>query len=165
MPPSALYASPISGRTIRVLLIEPGPPDAVIQCLLGDKNLDDGLIPYIAISYVWGPTTNPERIMCNGNVVQVTSNLYAFLHEYRRRGTAGGDMFPLWVDAICINQSNDEERTTQVRMMKDIYEQANAVVVWLGPGNPDNDNTDLKTLDAIHAPWKTHEGLRKCSAK
>jgi len=50
-------------------------------------------------------------------------------------------------------------------MMKDIYERANAVIVWLGPGNPDGDNTDLKTLDAVHAPWKTYEGLRKCSAK
>lgn len=39
----------------------------------------------------------------------------------------------LWIDAICINQENKEEREGQVRIMKSIYERASMVRVWLGP--------------------------------
>jgi hypothetical protein len=39
----------------------------------------------------------------------------------------------IWADAICINQSDVEEKTEQVRMMGDIYEAAQIVVIWLGP--------------------------------
>jgi hypothetical protein len=35
----------------------------------------------------------------------------------------------LWIDALCINQEDDEERSRQVALMKDIYRQANEVVV------------------------------------
>ncbi len=38
----------------------------------------------------------------------------------------------LWADALCINQNDESEKTRQVRMMGDIYSQAQMVVVWLG---------------------------------
>ena len=38
----------------------------------------------------------------------------------------------LWVDAICINQDDDDERTDQVRLMREIYRQAKHVFVWMG---------------------------------
>ncbi|TVY50468.1 Heterokaryon incompatibility protein 6,OR allele [Lachnellula cervina] len=38
----------------------------------------------------------------------------------------------LWVDALCINQKDLEERSAQVRQMADIYGKAWRVVVWLG---------------------------------
>jgi hypothetical protein len=39
-----------------------------------------------------------------------------------------------WMDAICINQDDNSERTHQVRQMKDIYQAASRTLVWLGPG-------------------------------
>jgi hypothetical protein len=38
----------------------------------------------------------------------------------------------LWIDAVCINQQNVPERNAQVKMMRQIYERAQKVVIWLG---------------------------------
>ncbi|KAJ4984360.1 hypothetical protein SVAN01_10133 [Stagonosporopsis vannaccii] len=59
---------------------------------------------------------------------------------------------PLWVDAICINQSNIPERTSQVRMMREIYSKADCVVVWLGEAEA-TDGMALQFLKEIYAPW------------
>jgi len=48
-------------------------------------------------------------------------------------GVASG--LPVWVDAICINQADLKEKSTQVSMMRDIYAAAKCVLVWLGNGN------------------------------
>jgi Heterokaryon incompatibility protein (HET) len=42
----------------------------------------------------------------------------------------------MWIDAICINQSSVAERGFQVKLMRDIYRQADGVVIWLGPKKP-----------------------------
>ncbi|OAG06026.1 HET-domain-containing protein [Paraphaeosphaeria sporulosa] len=64
---------------------------------------------------------NMQRASPSGN-----AQFAFFLLEYRRRGTK----MPLWVDAVCIDQSNTSERTYQVRMMDRIYSEAECVVVW-----------------------------------
>ncbi|KAK8072942.1 hypothetical protein PG996_006290 [Apiospora saccharicola] len=40
----------------------------------------------------------------------------------------------LWVDAICINQKDTDERNAQVQRMGDIYSLAESVTAWLGLG-------------------------------
>jgi hypothetical protein len=45
----------------------------------------------------------------------------------------------IWIDAICIDQSNTQERNQQVSMMGDVYGSATTVWVWLGPGTKDSD--------------------------
>lgn len=52
----------------------------------------------------------------------------------------------IWIDAICINQSNIEEKGTQVSMMDLIYSRASFVVAWLGP----EDNHTEAGLRALH---------------
>jgi hypothetical protein len=44
----------------------------------------------------------------------------------------------LWADQICIDQSNLDERSQQVLLMKAIYEKALTVFVYLGEGSPDS---------------------------
>lgn len=41
----------------------------------------------------------------------------------------------LWIDAICIDQDNDKEKGHQVGQMRQIYENAEQVLIWLGPSN------------------------------
>lgn len=60
----------------------------------------------------------------------VGGNLYLALR--RLRSLAKDVPAVYWVDAICIDQKNDEERGHQVSMMRNIYEGANEVSVWLG---------------------------------
>lgn len=58
----------------------------------------------------------------------VTENLYDAL---KRLSQAHAGEW-LWIDAISINQSDIGERSTQVAMMKEIYNNAAHVVIWLG---------------------------------
>ncbi|KAI0134480.1 heterokaryon incompatibility protein-domain-containing protein [Xylariales sp. AK1849] len=82
---------------------------------------------YEALSYVWGGAEPKYLIECNGKALRITANLGQALLHLRRT-----EHRTLWVDAICINQSDIEERSAQVRLMSRIYEAAKSVVVWLG---------------------------------
>jgi len=68
----------------------------------------------------------------DGTPYHITKNLECALRYLRHKE------FPrvLWVDAVCINQRDIQERTAQVSRMKHIYEQATQVVIWLGDYAP-----------------------------
>ncbi|CAO2650783.1 Nn.00g020750.m01.CDS01 [Neocucurbitaria sp. VM-36] len=153
MPPSPLYSSQLSGSDIRLLHIEPGVAESTLQCsLLRTSEVDAS--PYYALSYVWGDDPNRKLIMCNGGLVEVTTNLYSVLHEHRQRAVP----MRLWVDALCIHQSDDEERTSQVRIMEESYTEADKVIIWLGEMH-EHDEMAINTLQLINAPWATFQGL------
>ncbi|KAH9208830.1 heterokaryon incompatibility protein-domain-containing protein [Leptodontidium sp. 2 PMI_412] len=88
---------------------------------------------YNALSYTWGDVAVKVPISLNGKIFFVTTNLEGALRNLRCLTPAErGKQLPLWVDAICINQNDIEERDDQVRRMKDIYESAEWVTIWLG---------------------------------
>lgn len=133
---------------IRLLRILPTSTNDDICCLLEHAELEDDR--YICLSYMWGTDPATHTIRINGRSFMVRSNLYHFLQKARvkysltdlRHSDLGGNdiidtIFDplqdrLWIDAICINQSNDHERAQQVRMMADIYSSARSVLVHLG---------------------------------
>lgn len=149
-----LYSSELPGQTIRLLTIEPGELDTALHCSLTEYPLRDPDHPYHALSYVWGVSSDRKPIICNSHSVEVTTSLHSALHQYRKRGRTTH----LWVDALCINQSNADEKTHQVRMMQDIYKQAAKVIIWLGD-QEEHDEMAMKTLGLINAPWETFEGI------
>lgn len=143
-----VYPHALTGRSIRLLRIDNGEPGSPLHCTLKESCLDDDSTSYYALSYTWGSNQTPFEIICNSQPLLVTPNLHAGLLEYRRRGTN----IPLWVDAICIDQSNVSERTSQVRMMQTIYSKAARVVVWLGEAEA-TDAPALEVLKALNAPY------------
>lgn len=84
---------------------------------------------YEALSYCWGDPTVKHSIQINGKPLPLTHNLYYALHHLRQPNESRY----LWIDAICINQQDLDERSQQVGFMRQIYNQASHVVVWLGP--------------------------------
>ncbi|KAH6673651.1 heterokaryon incompatibility, partial [Halenospora varia] len=64
---------------------------------------------YAALSYVWGNQTSRRKIIVNGHEMHVTSNLEGALRALRNQSDFEGK-FRLWVNAICINQKDEEER-------------------------------------------------------
>jgi hypothetical protein len=86
---------------------------------------------FIALSYAWRPATPRHSITVNGVPLEITHNLYDALVQLRRcqRIRQG---FKLWIDAICINQDDLTERARQVTRMRDIYQSAWQVAVWIG---------------------------------
>jgi hypothetical protein len=70
-------------------------------------------------------------VLCNDVPMQVSQNLSDALHQFRTIDIRG----PLWIDAVCIDQRNLDERRTQVEMMGEIYSNAREVLIWLGNKN------------------------------
>ncbi|KAH8171902.1 heterokaryon incompatibility protein (HET) domain-containing protein [Sarocladium implicatum] len=121
------------GKSIRALRVAKGAWFNDIHCELFETLLAKAEgCPYVALSYTWGGTQqkgwhNPMFI--NGCHVQVTQNLHDALRHIRSQHR---DVI-LWIDALCINQDDHQEKSQQVAMMGDIYRAAEEVIVWLGP--------------------------------
>ena len=90
-------------------------------------------IVYDALSYAWGDPNIKAVVHVNGLPVAVTKNLYDALLQFRASATFSA---PIWIDAICINQKDIQERNEQVKLMRTIYSQARKVLVWLGRSLP-----------------------------
>ena len=93
--------------------------------------LDQSDLEFDALSYVWGSDSERLNITLNDCTAQVHRNLYTALPYLARRGD-NGPVRPIWIDAICINQADHEEKMVQIREMNRVYKQAKKVWVWLG---------------------------------
>jgi hypothetical protein len=98
---------------------------------------------YAALSYAWGrPDTNTAaQIHVNGGLFTIGRNLHAALTQLSLDGVRSW----LWVDSICINQSDLEEKSWQVAQMRTIFSRADRVYIWLGPGSNETD----KAMDFV----------------
>jgi hypothetical protein len=101
-----------------------------------------------ALSYVWGLPNDPVGILCDNEVVPVTQNLHGALVRLRRSGDSDQPR-RVWIDALCINQTDIYERSQQISFMKDIYYRAKHVVAWLGP---DEDGQAALAISIIVPP-------------
>ncbi|RYP23808.1 hypothetical protein DL765_000885 [Monosporascus sp. GIB2] len=127
----------VHGRQIRVLALKAGQPDDPLRCELEHVNLQQGPI-YEAVSYTWadekGDDSICRTIQCDhgGQFIGITKNCEAALLRLRKRDADRR----LWVDAVCIDQSNIQERNHQVKNMIAIFRSALRVLVFLGEGSP-----------------------------
>lgn len=91
-----------------------------------------------ALSYAWGSLGERLHITVKGHnngALPITANLAEALRYLRHSTTTR----LLWIDAICINQKDLNERSSQVRLMAEIYSNARRVVLWVGPESEDSD--------------------------
>jgi hypothetical protein len=123
---SHLYHPLKSSRSIRLLHIDDGHRDDPIRASFEEVELNPSL-NYHALSYTWGVGEAVESIHIQDNVLSVLPNLFDALKKLRAHKYT-----PIWIDRICINQGDDDERTCQVMLMRDIYRSAKLVLVDLG---------------------------------
>ena len=125
--PYELVVLPAKGW-IRVLELYSG--SGALACSLRCERIEDVALRYEALSYVWGSEepSNSVEIQCGDGVLSVGPNLACALMHIRY------ELEPrlLWVDAVCINQSDDEERSQQVQQMGNIFASAKRVLIWIG---------------------------------
>ncbi|OCK79012.1 hypothetical protein K432DRAFT_435624 [Lepidopterella palustris CBS 459.81] len=115
-------------REIRVVKVFPDlDPTYGIRCELSVVSLDAKPV-YKALSYTWGNPNDSVPITLNGQRFPVTRNLKKALERLRTLDTET----PIWIDAICINQVDSDERMHQVQMMRVIFESPSEVIIWLG---------------------------------
>ncbi|KAH8594437.1 heterokaryon incompatibility protein-domain-containing protein [Bisporella sp. PMI_857] len=135
----------------RLLYVRPSDdPSSNIHCTLipgkvGRKvDYAGELLDYHPLSYVWGDPNPPKTIYVEGKPIVIRPNLFAALKQLRLRE----EPILLWVDAICIDQNNIEERNQQVNLMEQIYKLNGAVYMWLGK-EADGSDLAMETLSLI----------------
>jgi hypothetical protein len=99
---------------------------------------------YIALSYVWGNPRKTREIFVNGNRFAVGENLYLALRKLQSSFEVRERRLKIWIDAICINQSDLNERAQEVKKMDMIYSEALAVRAWIGEPPP-NTTREFRT--------------------
>ncbi|KAM0074754.1 hypothetical protein ACKRZS_013134 [Fusarium odoratissimum] len=128
------YSSLAPTAEIRILTLKQGTGNDEIICDLGPVTRAES--EYYALSYEWGDESkNDPFIKVNDGEVQIRKNLFDALKNIRK---ATEDL-QLWVDAICINQSDVQEKSQQVSMMGETFTKAVGVISWLGPAKDDSD--------------------------
>lgn len=107
---------------------------------------------FFALSYVWGDTAILRPIVVNGHVLTATANLILCLKQLRNGYKIHLDRFSptqyLWVNAICINQWDSQERNSQVKMMGSIYGSAATTLCWIGKEG-DNSSLAMKSMKSM----------------
>ena len=118
-------------QQIRVLELSPGSLSANVEARLTIVDLDKEPVEthYEALSYSWGGHLMLRRLInLNGHSYLVADTVFNALRELRLPDRERR----LWIDAICINQGNLDEKSQQVGLMGLIYKTAQNVIVWLG---------------------------------
>lgn len=116
---------------IRLLRLVSVTPDIRLQ--FEEVSLDSNPV-YNALSYTWGEPVFTKRVFIENAFLDVTPSLHDCLQHL-----AGYTGTRIWIDALCINQVDHEEKSRQVQAMARVYRQATKVIIWLGPSADDSD--------------------------
>jgi hypothetical protein len=173
-----IYERRLAVGEIRLLVISPGHGE--IECKL-ETCLLPNAPKFYALSYTWGDGSKPETITLDGHKMAVTKSAYYALKDIRERfykdsiflllrhmigalGMSEDDLrkrlgsglapLHLWIDALCINQDDLQERNEQVPLMGRIYSKAETVLIHLG--EPDPEPVDLTA--AVAASQEVSKG-------
>ena len=121
------YPSLPSATSIRLFHLAPGALDEPIVGSLGVVDLENEP-EYECVSYTWGDASDEEEIFVNAEKVLIRRHLW----EALRRMRLPTEPRALWIDALCISQSDLAEKAKQVHMIGKIVSLASSVLAWLG---------------------------------
>lgn len=125
--------------------VHPNPPVSPTACDITLSPFHDikNAADYEALSYTWGSPSLSETLVVHSgllsdanpqpSILRIRPNLSEALRYLRLRD----EVRVVWVDALCINQDDLEEREHQVARMANIYSRARKVIAWLGPDYDD----------------------------
>ncbi|KAK8030064.1 heterokaryon incompatibility protein [Apiospora rasikravindrae] len=111
----------------RLLILLPGNPHEPLRCELRTNTLTKHS-PYETLSYVWDNRGNTVKIDVAGHQHAITKGVEAILFRLRQPS----EPRTLWIDQLCIDQSNPKEKTAQVQKMRFIYSECTRVLLWMG---------------------------------
>lgn len=181
-PREALYEQ-LAADTVPTIVLSPGSQTDPLRCYFRLQKIPlseekDIRLPYEALSYTWGASLFPQRIICRLPIssssstattipsafrgapkinsteltIPITQNLYDALVHLRH----GWESRELWVDAICINQLDNVEKASQIPLMGRVYFHSKRVIIWLGLSDEDTAQTlALMNLLATNAKFET----------
>ena len=134
---------PLRDGEIRLIRLSMRGPDQNQLMMQWESASLDEVPAFNALSYTWGPPSANPMMQLPG--YKFTDNLMDCLLQISSK-------LPglWWIDALCIIQNDLEEKSRQVKKMRDIYASAKRVYVWLGAEGGDG-RLALQTLGKIYA--------------
>ncbi|KAJ3468272.1 hypothetical protein MRS44_002337 [Fusarium solani] len=142
--PKLEYGHLPNSTSFRLLQILSDGGQDILRCRMFDADLAAQDTPrYIALSYTWHEESLPNifrPVLINETYLNISLNLWNFLQNYRH--TAGERI--IWIDQICINQDDQDERVQQIGQMCAIYERASMDLFWIG--EPDEHTEDVMDM-------------------
>lgn len=170
-----------TGSSIRLFRLESKANEPIRGSLETRHSGEWGI--YDCLSYTWGDPLYRElsglddqsgdyalgkhHITFNNGTLAITTNLKDALEQFAHdkddktsideASGVGSSQLVIWIDAICINQGSDKERSYQVDMMHDIYAGAQRVIIWLGV----EDDHSVPAMDVIFKLNKIHKDRQK----
>lgn len=164
--------------SVRIIDLLPQQSNGNIRCRLRHILLKTSF-QFTAVSYEWGsPHSEKHKIYINERSFEIHHNLFMLLTSLLKLHPIDG-YENLWIDALCINQQSNQEKNHQVQQMKQIYQMATNVLVWLGPAADGSDrlcdflndfdiqdsaeNTALSVIQMSKEQWKSSQDKIFCA--
>jgi hypothetical protein len=148
-----MYARLLTQTSTRLLKLFPGEPNSQIVTSLEQVDLENSPF-YECLSYTWGTSLDTSDIVVDDSTVAIRRNLYNFLLRLRD----AKETRTLWVDALCISQTDLDEKAHQVAMIGRIFRQAARVLVWVGESA---DSSDMLFQPTAASPlWRKALGAQ-----
>ncbi|KAF4625374.1 hypothetical protein G7Y89_g12789 [Cudoniella acicularis] len=133
--PNIYHRLDFDSHEFRILTLHSAPEEFMLEGSLTHASLIDPP-SYTALSYHWGDPKHTKKMAINGVKVDITLNLYSALERIRTMISLGpkkrNNKYLLWVDALCINQDDNVEKSHQIRSMIQIYSRAKDVLCYVG---------------------------------
>jgi Heterokaryon incompatibility protein (HET) len=138
--PDYKYRPISTQRNIRILTLKNTTSESeTLECGLVEESVDHPTDIYEAVSYTWEGQVPDHYVICDGRKLPVTSNCDAFLRMFRKhRMYDTPTERRLWVDSICIDQSNLAEKTQQLMLIGNVYRNSTRTLIWLGDSTPES---------------------------
>jgi hypothetical protein len=142
-----IYSPLPSAYSIRLFKLESRDSGALLEGTLTTVSLSDPGLSFKALSYTWGNPLDEDSLFfkpydsskhyvaCSGKSIEIMENLQDALWQLRQLQ----EFSYLWIDAICINQKDNDEKSQQIKLMSDLYSTASWVIIWLGKSDPTSD--------------------------
>lgn len=117
---------------------------------------------FATVSYAWGEIARNKTIDLDGEPFAVLDNTYPLLEAVCDNANLIS-YARFWIDSICINSDDEEERASQIQLMGQLYESSYITIVWLGPGDVDSDQgmefflTLCQRRDGLVEAWEKRQ--------
>ncbi|EQL03971.1 Heterokaryon incompatibility [Ophiocordyceps sinensis CO18] len=139
--PSSHYCLSAPTKEIRLVELLPATSSGRLAGRLRRAAIDN-TPPFVSVSHVWGDAMAEGRMHlesgCGNKEVQISKNLEALLLSLLCHDSSSlpqlwdnGSRLPLWIDMVCINQTDIDEKTAQIALMRRIYSQATSALIWI----------------------------------
>ncbi|KAK2752917.1 hypothetical protein CKAH01_06158 [Colletotrichum kahawae] len=150
-PREAGLYGPLKTGQVRLLRLNPDPDSDEVGSLEVVELRDAS--PYYALSHSWTTQQSYHDVLINNRVITLGADLAACVHRLSQLARSNSELDPpvchIWIDSICIDQSNLAERASQVSLMGQVYRGAIRTLIWLGPDSSDCYGA-WELLDSIH---------------